>query len=101
MNAEDNEPMTTLPRDDLVGAAYSLLMAAILNRDLLCSMHPSVQMAMPRDIFNRLSHYHFQESFDRLPEDIREEAQALVMADPDIIEARRQDAEARVGDDGR
>jgi hypothetical protein len=71
-----------------VQAAYALQMAAILNRDIVDAIPHGAWQAMPRDIRRRLLSHFYQEAFNALPEDIRVAAEALVDADPDIIEAR-------------
>lgn len=71
-----------------VFAAYALLMAAILNRDIVGAMPPAAYRGMPDDIRNRLESSIYQAAFDALPEDIRREAQRLVDRDPDILDAR-------------
>jgi hypothetical protein len=78
-----------------VQAAYALLMAAILNRDLVGAMPPAAYQRMPGDIKRRLNSHIYQEAFDALPEDVRVAAEALTLADPDVAEARSIDAEAR------
>ena len=75
-------------RDDLVDAAYALLMAAILFVDLVGAMPPKVFVAMPEDLRDRMMRTCYQDSFDRLPQDVQEEARALVMADPAVVAAR-------------
>lgn len=84
--------MTDIERNDLVDAAYALLMAAILLRDMAGAMHPTVFVAMPEDIRDRMMRTCYQDTFDRLPADVRDEARARVMADPAIVAARALDA---------
>jgi hypothetical protein len=71
-----------------VQAAYALLMAAILNRDIVGAMPRGAYLVMPGDIRRRLESHIYQTAFDALPEDIRAEAQELVRCDPDVTEAR-------------
>ena len=78
-----------------VQAAYALQMAAILNRDLVDAIPHGAWQTMPRDIRRRLLSHVYQTAFDALPEDIRLAAEALVNADPDVVEARRVDAASR------
>lgn len=75
-----------------VQAAYALLMAAILNRDLVGAMAPRAWESMPRDLRRRLQSHMYQAAFNALPEDVRVAAEALVKADPDVTEAREIDA---------
>jgi hypothetical protein len=86
---------TAVDRDDLVAAAYALLMAAILLADLQSSMRSDVQAAMPADLRNRMQATYCQDSFNRLPMNIQAEARALVLADPDIQAARSIDSGSR------
>lgn len=82
-------------RENILSAACALLMAAILLRDLHGSMNPHVRAAMPADLRNRMQSTCYQDSFNRLPVDIQDEARALVLADPDVSAARSIDAGAR------
>lgn len=79
---------TPTERAALVDAAAALLMASITMRDLASAMPPVAFASMPDDIRGRLTRPSYQGSFDRLPADVRAEAQALVDADPDVIAAR-------------
>lgn len=88
------DSLVTTPRTDLE-VAVALLMAAITFRDLLSAMGPQVVAAMPSDLLNRVGHHRYQSAFDLLPAEIRTAAQDIVLADPDIIEARHIDAQAR------
>jgi hypothetical protein len=79
-----------LPRGEVVFAAHALLTAATLLDDL-SHMDPEAQAAMPDDLRDRVDPTYYQESFERLPEDIQAEARALALADPDIQTARGPD----------
>jgi hypothetical protein len=83
-----------LPRGEVVYAAHALLTAAALLNDL-SHMPPEIRAAMPADLRGRLLATYYQDSFNRLPEDIQAEARALALADPDIQTARTLDAGAR------
>ena len=82
-------------REAIVAAASSLLRAAILLRDIVSAAPGSLLQGMPEDISMRLIATQYQDTFDRLPEDVKVEATELAMADPWLIEARRIDAEAQ------
>lgn len=90
--------MAEVDDDTLIDAAASLLHAAILLRDFASAMPPRMQMSMPEDLSNRLWHTRYQDSFERLPDEIRAAAQAEVEADPDLIAARQLDAQPRARD---
>jgi hypothetical protein len=77
-----------MPRGEVVFAAHALLAAAALLDDL-SHMAPEAQAAMPDDLRDRMDPTYYQESFERLPEDIQVEARALAKADPDIPTAHR------------
>jgi hypothetical protein len=81
--------------ETIVDAAAELLKAAILLADLISAMPPAFMTSMPPDLRNRLIDYTYQEAFDRLPQDIREPARVIALADPMIQEARRIDARSR------
>jgi hypothetical protein len=72
-----------------VQAAYALLMAAMLNRDIVDAMPRGAYASMPGDIRRRLESHIYQTAFDGLPEDVRMEAELLAYGDPDVVEARR------------
>jgi hypothetical protein len=78
-----------------VEAAAELLKAAILLRDLAGAMPAGVMASMPPDLRNRLVDYTYQGAFDQLPENVRERARVIALADPMIQEARRIDAARR------
>jgi hypothetical protein len=84
--------VTEVERGDLVDAAYALLMAAILLRDMAGAMPAKTFVAMPPDIADRLMWTGYQDAFDRLPADVRGEARARVLADPAVVAARALDA---------
>lgn len=84
-----------IPEGDAQDIAVALLMAAITYSDLCEALHPKILVAMPPDLFNRISHHRYQDAFNRLPERIRAAATMEVLADPDIIAARQLDAEYR------
>ena len=86
---------TPEPEYDIVAIAAELLMAAITMRDVATGMHPEVFAEMPPDIRGRVTRPTYQMAFDGLPHDVQIAARALVDADPDIVEARRIDAEFR------
>jgi hypothetical protein len=81
--------------DDLKDTAWLVLMAAVLLRDMAYAMPPRQFVAMPEDIRNRMTATYYQDTFDRLPEDIRRQAQQRLLADPDVQAARNLDAAAR------
>lgn len=89
---------TPTGRDVLVDAAAALLLAAITMRDLVSAFHPEAMATMPDDIRGRVTRPSYQGAFDALPADIQEEARALVLADPDVVAARRLDASAGPGE---
>ncbi len=95
MTATDCDQCGDCPECNLLDAAVSLLMAAITFRDLSDAMPPDLKTTMPADLRNRVAHHRYQGAFDQLPESIRAQATAIVFADPDIVEARRLDAEYR------
>ena len=95
MNDSKTETAADVPRADLVQVGYALQMAAILLRDLDGAMPPEVRASMPADLRNRMGAPFYQESFYLLPEDVQQEARALVQADPDIQAARAVDAGGR------
>lgn len=68
-------------RDNTVDAAYALLMAAILLRDMTGAMPRQAFVSMPDDIRDRMLSTIYQDAFDRLPRDVRYEARRLVMDD--------------------
>lgn len=84
--------MTEIDRGDLVDAAVSLLHAAILLRDFAGAIPPRMAMTMPPDLHGRLFHHRYQGAFDRLPEDVKAEAQAIVERDPEVVAARAIDS---------
>jgi DNA-binding cell septation regulator SpoVG len=83
------------PECNTLDAAVSLLTAAITFRDLCDAMRPDLFVAMPSDLRNRITSSQYQDAFDQLPERVRAQAADIVLADPDIVEARRLDAEYR------
>lgn len=83
-----------LPRGEVVFAAHALLTAATLLDDL-SHMDARIRAAMPADLRERMQAGYYQDSFNRLPEDIQAEARALALADPDIQAARTLDGRAR------
>jgi hypothetical protein len=89
-----NDTDVPLPRGELVFAAHALLMAASALDDL-SHMDARIRAAMPADLRDRMQATYYQDSFDRLPEDIQAEARALALADPDIQTARGVDRMAR------
>lgn len=91
MTADDEH----LDEDVVTRAAAELLKAAIVLRDLVGAMPMSVRAGTPPDIMRRCAAYSYQGAFDALPARIREAATALALADPDVQEARRIDAEGR------
>lgn len=80
--------MTDQEREVVVDAACALLKAAILFRDLAEAMPVRAFADMPSDIRGRMLSYEYQEAFDQLPADVRQEAQRQAMADPLIQQAR-------------
>jgi hypothetical protein len=87
----------TVPDEVTVDAAAELLKAAILLADLGGAIPIPCLETMPPDIRTRLYASSYQDAFDRLPEDIRESARVIALADPMIQEALRIDARARRG----
>ena len=83
-------------KDHVEDLAFAALQAAILCRDMLSAMPLQMQMAMPPDLMNRLTATWYQGAFDRLPAATQEVVRQRVLADPNIIAARRLDAEHRV-----
>lgn len=82
-------------RQDLIQAAYALLMAAVLLRDLASAMPRATLESMPMDIRARMFAPYYQEAFDSLPADIKAHAERLVRNDPDVIRAREIDSQGR------
>ena len=74
--------------EDEVRAAYALLLAATLMRDVLGAMPPAALVGMPRDIRSRMQPGIYQAAFDGFPPRVRHEAREMFDADPDVIEAR-------------
>lgn len=80
--------MNETEHETLVDAAYALLMAAILIRDMAGAMPVEFVIGMPEDIRNRFYASCYQDAFDQLPADIRAAAHVRVSSDPDIQRAR-------------
>lgn len=81
--------------NSIIEAAVALRLAAIILRDIADAMPPQAFVSMPDDIRRRLMHHRYEDAFMALPQEIRAVAETLVMADPDLIEARRVDSESR------
>lgn len=75
MNDSKSDVAVSLPRTDLLHAAYALLTAAI----------PALR--------NRVDASLYQDAFCLLPEDVQAEARRLMLADPDIDVARARGVE--------
>lgn len=75
--------------DAEIVAAYALLMAAILLRDVAGAMPRDAFQSMPDDIRNRMLTPLYQEAFNRLPVDVQAAARAMVETDPDVTNAKQ------------
>jgi hypothetical protein len=86
-------------RATIIDVAAQLLKAAILLRDLGDAMPPSVYATMPADLRIRLLSPDYQDAFDQLSNDVREEARTLALADP-LIQAAKTIHQSRTRRDG-
>jgi hypothetical protein len=87
--------VTEIEEGVIVDAAAELLKAAMLLMDLMGAMPIKIQIAMPPDLLNRCMSHGYQSAFDALPAEIRARARAQALADPDVQDARRIDAQVR------